>query len=340
MNKVSQQVLLSSLREELQTVDYSKWERTKTFRSNGLKSTKPKIVHWSASCTDHKEARSSHRPITGRGGNTTQPNEKKHLQPEKSGAPAASSRLSRRTLKNTKKEHQESISRSDQIQTQELLIRLQRWSIADMGRRCEDLQEANQKVIRDIENTERDSFSSVRESLNLHQKLGNSVSALKRWSDQQIRQAKSDLKNELEEAENHLSGLQAQLKAVTADVADAQAKLRCLKTYKDMEYPVKALQITEMKRELEMLKQVQQAEYEEVKRLCQAEMTRLETQLIQRQHEVMSATAQQKLSQIPPAVIRMAAQNRAMKAEIDSYKKSTYVAISTDLTEIRLCKLI
>ncbi|XP_022538400.2 uncharacterized protein C20orf96 homolog isoform X2 [Astyanax mexicanus] len=313
MNKVSQQVLLSSLREELQTVDYSKWERTKTLRSNGLKSTKPKIVHWSASCPDHKEARSSHRPITGRGGNTTQPNEKKHLQPEKSGAPAASSRLSRRTLKNTKKEHQESISRSDQIQTLELLIRLQRWSIADMGRRCEDLQEANQK---------------------------NSVSALKRWSDQQIRQAKSDLKNELEEAENHLSGLQAQLKAVTADVADAQAKLRCLKTYKDMEYPVKALQITEMKRELEMLKQVQQAEYEEVKRLCQAEMTRLETQLIQRQHEVMSATAQQKLSQIPPAVIRMAAQNRAMKAEIDSYKKSTYVAISTDLTEIRLCKLI
>ncbi|XP_072522384.1 uncharacterized protein C20orf96 homolog [Salminus brasiliensis] len=306
--------------------DYSKWERSN--RRNIIKSTKPKAVCWSSAHPDRREAKSSCEPTTGQDGHTASPNETKRAQPETSErfrgntskqSSAASSRLSRRAK--TNKKEQESISRSDPTQTLELLIKLQRRSVEDLGKQCGVLQELNQQVVRDLEDTDRHSFSSARESLVLHEKLGSSIAALNRWSNCQIRQAKSDLKEAVEEAENHLSGLQAQLKAVKADLGGAQAKLHALKTYKDEEYPAKALQIAEMKRDLEKLKQVQQDEYEEVKLLCQTETARLERQLHQKQKEVMSATAKQNVSKIPQAVKLMVLHNRTMKNEVEMHKK-------------------
>lgn len=48
---------------------------------------------------------------------------------------------------------------------------------------------------------------------------------------------------------------------MTAKVMAAQKQLHILKTYKDMEFPVKALQIVDMKKQLERLKDGQQVQY-------------------------------------------------------------------------------
>jgi hypothetical protein len=55
-----------------------------------------------------------------------------------------------------------------------------------------------------------------------------------------------------------LPGLHEQLRGVKAELVNAQAELHTLKTYKDKEYPVKALRIAEIKREIEKLKETQQ----------------------------------------------------------------------------------
>jgi len=52
--------------------------------------------------------------------------------------------------------------------------------------------------------------------------------------------------------------LQKQLDMVKAEVVKARKELRFLKTYKDMEFPVKALQIADMKKKLDKLKEMQQ----------------------------------------------------------------------------------
>lgn len=53
------------------------------------------------------------------------------------------------------------------------------------------------------------------------------------------------------------AGLQKQLDMVKAEVVKAQKELRFLKTYKDMEFPVKALQIADMKSKLDRMKEMQ-----------------------------------------------------------------------------------
>ena len=54
------------------------------------------------------------------------------------------------------------------------------------------------------------------------------------------------------------SALQRELSEIHAKLANAQAELHTLKTYKDKEYPVKVLIITNIKREIEKLEETQQ----------------------------------------------------------------------------------
>lgn len=49
---------------------------------------------------------------------------------------------------------------------------------------------------------------------------------------------------------------------MNAGLVNARAERRTLKTYKDEEYPVKVLQIAEMKRDLDKLKEAQQVQPE------------------------------------------------------------------------------
>ncbi|XP_017538404.1 uncharacterized protein C20orf96 homolog [Pygocentrus nattereri] len=325
-----------ALREDFRNVDYSKWERSN--RTNASKTTKPKPVHWSSLHPDHKGAKASHGPNTASDRETNgSPNAIKQTQPEKSESSrgntedssaasarlsrfsAASSRLSRR-IKSDSGE-QDSAQINTNVKKMQILMKLQRGSIEDLEKHCKVLQEMNQQVARNIEDTDRRAVSIAREFLIQHEKLGNSLTAFNRWNNWQISQAKAELKDAVEEGENHLCGLQAQLKAVKANLVNAQSELHTLKTYKDKEYPVKALQIAEMKRDLDKLKEALQDEYEDVKLLFQKEMVRLERHLHQKQQEVLLATAKKKVSHIPPVVKQMALHNHTMKKEIDMHKK-------------------
>ncbi|KAK1800007.1 hypothetical protein P4O66_006508 [Electrophorus voltai] len=180
----------------------------------------------------------------------------------------------------------------------------------------------NQQLARDIEDTDRHSVSSARELLNQHAKqLGRSVPAYNRWSTRQIRQAKDDLRDVVQEAKDQLSGLQVKLQAVMAEVQNAQVELQTLKTYKDQGYPLKALQIADLKRELYKLQMAQEEEHDDLSALCQTEMANLEKQLHQKQEEVLSSIAKKTMSYAPPLVKHMALQNHTMKEEIKLQKQ-------------------
>ncbi|XP_051531609.1 uncharacterized protein LOC127427830 isoform X2 [Myxocyprinus asiaticus] len=81
---------------------------------------------------------------------------------------------------------------------------------------------------------------------------------------------------------------------VTTKVVKAQKELHTLKTYKDMEYPVKALQIANIERELDKLREKQQVEQEDVSLLFKKEMANLERCERQRQQAVLSAITEVK----------------------------------------------
>lgn len=194
-------------------------------------------------------------------------------------------------------------------------------ALVELEKHCALLQESNVRMAGEIDSTDRQSVSSAREFLIRHDKLGSSIAAFNSWSHSQMEQAKTELQEAETAAKNKLSGLHEQLRGVKAELVNAQAELHTLKTYKDKEYPVKALRIAEIKREIEKLKETQQDENEDVNLLCQTEIVYLERRSQHEEQEVLSVIAKQNVSYIPCVVKLMAAHNQTIKKEIGIHKK-------------------
>ncbi|KAM6979615.1 uncharacterized protein C20orf96-like [Aplochiton taeniatus] len=115
--------------------------------------------------------------------------------------------------------------------------------------------------------------------------------------------------------------LQDQLSELKGELVSAQAELHTLKTYKDKEYPVKALRIAEMKREILKLRDSQQEEQEDISLLCHTELASLQRRSHLHQQEVLSHIAKQHASFAPPLVKMMAAHNTTMMREINIHRQ-------------------
>ncbi|KAK2874265.1 hypothetical protein Q8A67_021418 [Cirrhinus molitorella] len=202
-----------------------------------------------------------------------------------------------------------------------LLIKSRKEAIKDLEKLCQQLQERNLQMARSIMDTDRSSFVRANELLIQTNQKKSSAVALKHWNDSLIKSAKAELTDTKEASQTRLNGLQKQLDLLKAKVDEAQKELRSLKTYKDMEVPVKALQIAGLERKLERLKEMQQKEKEDLNLLFKKEMDRLERRQCQREQEVMSAVVEKHASHIPPFVKRMASQNDRMREEIHNQRK-------------------
>ncbi|XP_016123035.1 uncharacterized protein C20orf96-like [Sinocyclocheilus grahami] len=202
-----------------------------------------------------------------------------------------------------------------------LLIKSRKEAIKDLEELCEQLQERNLQMARSIMDTDRSSFTRTNELLIQTEQKRRSTVALKRWNDSLIKSAKAELRDIKEASQTHLSGLQKHLDLLKAKVIEAQKELRRLKTYKDMELPVKALQIADMERKLDRLKEMQQKEQEDLNLFFKKETVNLERRQCQREQDVLSAVVEKHASHIPPIVKLMASQNNTMREEIHKQKK-------------------
>nr|XP_691039.2 uncharacterized protein C20orf96 homolog [Danio rerio] len=284
----------------LHSVDYRKWER----------STSSKHLLWTAPI--HKSDISSNK-AGKRSSPTLKPG--KSLNTVHNDFSTLPKLLTRRKTESVEQE------KKDCIKTLMLLIRSRKEAIKDLEEHCEQLQERNLQVARSIVDTDRNSVSKANERLVQSQQMRRSMTALKRWDDSLIKSAKADLIATEEASHTHLSGLQKQLDVVKAEVLKAQKELRFLKTYRDMEFPVKVLQIADMERKLDQLKKLQQNEQEDVTLLFKKEMESLERCQKQREQEVLSAIAEKHVSHIPPIVKLMTSQNYKMKEQISLHRK-------------------
>ncbi|KAG1939615.1 uncharacterized protein C20orf96 homolog [Pimephales promelas] len=211
--------------------------------------------------------------------------------------------------------------RKDNIKALMLLITSRKNTIKDLEEHCEQLRERNLQMARSIIDTDRSSFSRAKELLTQREQMRRSVVALKKWDDKLIKSANAELTDTEEVLQTNLSGLQKQLDMVKAEVVKARKELRFLKTYKDMEFPVKALQIADMKRKLDKLKEMQQKEQEDINLLFEKETVYLKRCQHQREQEVLSAIVEKHESYIPPIVKLVALQNYTMREKINVHRK-------------------
>ncbi|XP_031423281.1 uncharacterized protein C20orf96 homolog isoform X2 [Clupea harengus] len=211
--------------------------------------------------------------------------------------------------------------KDNNTKTLKLLLNSKGKAVKELEALCALVQERNQLLAQEIRDTDKGSVQSAEEYLDRHEKLGTSISAFNDWSQSQITEANDELKETEEVSKKSLSALQRELSEIHAKLANAQAELHTLKTYKDKEYPVKVLIITNIKREIEKLEETQQDEYEDLKQLCQNETETQAERNLQRRQKLLVATVKENVSRVPHVIRLMASDNVTMKAEIEFFKK-------------------
>ncbi|MBN3325152.1 MAF1 polymerase, partial [Atractosteus spatula] len=213
------------------------------------------------------------------------------------------------------------LQKRDNIRVLKFLIRSRKQAISEFEKHYAALQETNLRLAKEIREEDRISAVRARQFLNQHEKLGDSIGGFDGWSRSQIGKAKADLEETESTLKKDLQGLEEQLNKLKTEVCEAQAELHTLKTYKDKQYPVKALRIAEMQREIVKLQETHQDEREDIQLLAQTEMGKLEKSFRRTEDEMLSAVAEEKMTYIPPGVEHMLFLNSVMKKEIELHQK-------------------
>ncbi|KAI1891057.1 hypothetical protein AGOR_G00159980 [Albula goreensis] len=338
-----------SLKDYFKQVDYSSWQRSNRKKDvSGHKTETAPLPH-PPSLTKVATASPTNKPAKRGNVSTASTTTSKHPLPDLPGLsrPSTShveSTMSLRdmyTMKKTAIESEPLPPKKDCIKVVKMLIKFRRKAIEDLEEHCKFLQETNRELIEEIENMTKSSYSSVRESLTQHEQLGNSFAALNGWSCRQIRDAQAELRDVQHSADKRLHDLREQLNGVSTDVLKAQAELHTLRTYKDMQYPVKALTIASMETKIESLKEKLQDEHKDVESLCKTHMENLTGQSRQREEEMLAAIAKKHLSYMSPVVQQMASCNSVMRSEIEMFKNTikemeeTNQELVTDIRELQ-----
>ncbi|KAG5836339.1 hypothetical protein ANANG_G00253520 [Anguilla anguilla] len=318
-----------NLKQYFKEVDYSNWQRSN--RRKDASGQKTKTVPWAHPPTLPKVSSPSVSGKTARreNGSAASSAASKQVQLDwpglsRPGTVHVGSTVSLKTMYAMKKNAvalEPLPQKKDTTKILKMLIKLRRDAIEQLGEHCVSLQERNQRLTREIEDANQNSFSSVRESIMLHGKLGDTFAALNGFSRRRIGQAQAELRDVQDSAEKQLCGLREQLGGVSADVLKAREELHTLRTYRDMQYPVKALKIAKMKAEIHSLKEKLQDEHEGVASICKNQMERLAEKSREKEEDMLSAIAKQHLSYVSPVVQQMASRNCLMRKEIETFKK-------------------
>ncbi|XP_067904957.1 uncharacterized protein C20orf96 homolog isoform X4 [Heterodontus francisci] len=151
--------------------------------------------------------------------------------------------------------------------------------------------------------------------------LKKGISGVHEWKRQEIEAAKNDL-NDTEEKVGQRSGvLHRQLEEVNTRIRNAQGELSMLKDFRDKEYPIYALRIAELQREIGNLPQIHQAELDDVKQLTLVEKKKLEGALMEKEQEILQKIAEEQFRSIPPGLQELMFHNTVMKKEIEVHKE-------------------
>ncbi|XP_062334357.1 uncharacterized protein C20orf96 homolog isoform X2 [Osmerus eperlanus] len=300
--------------KDLKKVDYSKWERRSKDRDapKDQRDAAWEVLHPRPHITKPRQK----KVIEGKPSQKTRP-----ATGFKESKTLPSGQSWRRRSDAVDQLDPASLRRKDNIKTLKMLICARQRAIEELEKHCSTLQLSNALAASHIRDIDSQSVTSAQDLLIRYEKLGSSIAAFNGWSHSQISQAQGELR----EVENHgntlVQGLQNQLTGVKSKLLRAQAELHTLKTYKDKEYPVKALLIADMKREIIKLKDAQQDEQEDVSVLCQTEMLNLQRQTKRSEDEVLRAVAKKRMLNVPSVVKVMATHNSTMKKELEIHKQ-------------------
>lgn len=236
-----------------------------------------------------------------------------------------------------KKEHarnqEEEKERSERIKILELRIKTRKKTLDEYDKRYAELIEQNIILRDEIESKEKHTLDDVKGLLRKYEKYRGGISILSSHFNKEYTQAMEDLaatelklKKKLEKVEQEVADVDARLK-------EKQEELHILLNYKDKEYPVKAMKISNLQKEIQSLKISNEEDQEELEHITRTELAKYEREKQMTQNHITKEVTEACIEMMHPSLKDMALQNMVMKKEMELHKRQQeeLIRVNTEL---------
>ncbi|KAL7975941.1 hypothetical protein Chor_005499 [Crotalus horridus] len=175
--------------------------------------------------------------------------------------------------------------------------------------------EKNKELMEKIQETEADSASQARTLLQQYDMFGDS-------NQNQVGVAKAELKAVEKNVEKNMTKMDLELKRVGTKVHTLQEEVNLLRTYMDKEYPLKAVQISSLLRNIRNLNEEQQYELEDTEDLAKRFLDSLAGKARDEQERILQSVADKTLLQYQDGLEQMHRNNVELRRQIKAQKEA------------------
>lgn len=223
----------------------------------------------------------------------------------------------RRMRKEDKEAHKKRVEAHKVLQ---LRIQARRQTIEEYRKRQLELLEANMALRTEIEEEERVTHDEVKKLLRKYDKFRGGISNLNTRFTDELEDAKNDLQQTKSEIRKELSSVQYDVDVLDGHLQEQLKELNILTNYKDKEYPVKALRIADLQKEIEQLDLKNTDAESELKQIVDTELEKMHTEQKQMHMHIREKATQEALETLHPTLEDMAMQNMVMEKEVNFHK--------------------
>eukprot|EP00075_Anas_platyrhynchos_P039686 XP_027328939.1 uncharacterized protein C20orf96 homolog isoform X4 [Anas platyrhynchos] len=168
-------------------------------------------------------------------------------------------------------------------------------AIEELKQRSARLEEANCRLMKDIQHTDASTAKRARDLLQQYEQFQMVKAETQTASQNRLDTARAELQEMEKTMEKNLGELQQQLDEATSNVQVLQDELGVLRTYTDVHYPKQALQIVLLLSDIQNLKKQQQDEIDKTEEMGKAVLEELEEKTRQEQEELLQKVVEEVL---------------------------------------------
>ncbi|XP_043846184.1 uncharacterized protein C20orf96 homolog isoform X2 [Dromiciops gliroides] len=200
------------------------------------------------------------------------------------------------------------------------MLKFRKASLDELGKQVASLTLSNQELAKKIQDIEAVTAEKVRRLLQQQDMFGTLIGTLEYANHKQMQ----DMKNKLEkwevQAKAKVNELQKQLTKVKAKIHKAQEELNFLNTYMDHEYPIKSVQIANLLRQIQDVKDSNQDELEELEEVRKDVLQTLSKKLMVKAEKVLYVMAKSTILPYQAALMRKTLSNQRLLKQMVQFR--------------------
>ncbi|XP_072024735.1 uncharacterized protein C20orf96-like [Amphiura filiformis] len=209
--------------------------------------------------------------------------------------------------------------RQKEMKVLELLIKSRKKALDNYKARQEALLNENTKLREAIQSKEKEVHQEVKGLLLKYERYRGAVTTINAKFEKEKSDARKEYNRAKAKGEAELQGIQAQVEEVEDTLRKTKVELGVLMSYKDKEYPVRAMRIAELQRQIEYLTADFEDEHTELEHIIAIEREKYAEQSAEALHRLKATVTEEAIDSMHESLKDMALQNMVMKKEIDQH---------------------